>query len=292
MRFLLAILVSVALVFSIDLITGAYWHTSTQMSVVRTKSGINPSHTLIVFPGFAGDCQSISDAFGPHLMPDWQMVVLCYPDRDIDDAQVFDLLRPVVEAAPRGSVSILAGSMGAMVSVKFLDSLARSSPGFRPDLRLILDDSPADQSLVRMSWILPLSTWYRGGVLSSAIWYALHGSRDHSSMESGASLDVVERGDLYFQEIGIPALASQGFYIYDFRLDDHSEFKNLLRSATFVKAGGGGQDPLVDVDASIAAWAARLPQLRVVTLVSRHGDWHVPWTSRPREILTVVLAAN
>lgn len=289
-RFLLAVLVAFALLLAVDAITGMFYRTSTKMSVATTSPQGVPSHTLLVFPGYAGDCHSISSAFGPRLLPGWQMVVLCYPEREIDDDQVFSLLRTYVEEAPQGTVSMLAGSMGAMVAVNFLDRLARTNSNFRPDVRLLLDDSPPDRAFVKMSSFLPMSTWYRGGVISSAIWYIANGSLDHSALEAGASLDIVQQGDRYYREIGMQALASQANYIYDFRLDDHLHFRDLLASATFITAGKGGEDPMINVGASIEAWRERLPELRVSTLNSREGSWHVPWTLRPQEILTVVLS--
>lgn len=290
-RLLLAVLVALGLLVTVDAITGAFYRTSTEMSVIRTGPE-TASRTLLVFPGYAGDCHSISAAFAPRLTPSWQMVVLCYSERGIDDDQVLMLLRPYIENLPPGSVSVLAGSMGAMVAVNFLDRLARSDPNLRPELGLFLDDSPPDRSYVKASSLLPLSTWYRGGALSSGIWYLANGSLDHSALEAGASLDVVRRGDLYYREIGLPALSSQANYIYEFRLEDHLRFGDLVRSATFIRAGKGGEDPMINVDGSIEAWSQRLPELRVSKLTSREGSWHVPWTLRPQEVLTVVLAAN
>lgn len=289
-RFLLAVLIVFALLLTVDTTSGFFYRTSTQMSVATTSPEGIASRTLLVFPGYAGDCHSISTAFAPRLIPGWQMVVLCYPEREIDDDQVFDLLRRYVEEAPQGSVTILAGSMGGMVAVNFLDRLARTNSNLRPDVRLLLDTSPPDRAFVKMSSFLPMSAWYRGGPISSAIWYIGNVSMDHSALEPGASLDIVRQGDRYFREIGMPALASQANYINEFRLDDHLHFRDLLATATFITAGEGGEDPMIKVSTSIEAWRKRLPELRVSTLNSREGSWHVPWTLRPQEVLTVVMS--
>lgn len=279
-----------------DLVSSLFYRTDATMSVVRSGPPGESARTLIVFPGYAGDCHSVFDALKPGLDASWALVVLCYADRGIDDDQVFSLLRGDVESAPVGSVSILAGSMGGMVAVTFLDRLARSSTGSPLLAELFLDTVPSDSSFVkRPEFAFRLAHYYRGGMIASLWWRlinSLPAAPDQSALEPTASLDNVERGDRYYRQIGLPTLTSQAQYIDEFRLASIPDFQKAVSSAVFIKAANSEQDPLVDVRGSIGTWLARLPTMRVVEIASRRGDWHIPWTRRPSEVLSVVLQSG
>lgn len=288
-----AVLVALAVVatlLAVDLLTSLFYRTDTTMSISRSGPQGGSDHTLVVFPGYAGDCDSVSQALGPHLPQSWNLVVLCYAERGVDDDQVFALIGAEIEGAPAGSVSILAGSMGGMIAARFLDRLARSGQDTDLEVRLFLDTSPPDSIyLKRPESLLKLTHWYRGGALTSFLWWIANRSSDHSALEPGASLEVVEDGDRYFRQIGMPALTSQAQYIDSFRLADAPYFQSLVSHAVFIKAANAADDPLVEVDRSIEAWRIRLPGLQTVELTSRQGDWHVPWNLRPKEVVSVVL---
>lgn len=287
LRLVLAVILSLVLV---DSLSGLFYRTNTAVSVVRTGPTTGAVHTLLVFPGYAADCHSISDAFRRNLDSQWKMVVVCYPERGIDDTQIFMALRGDIESAAPGQVSILAGSMGGMVAVTFLERLRQSDPAMLAEVSLFLDTSPADRTLIKVPpGALWLSHWYRGGVLSSLVWYITDGSPDRPTLEPGASLETVEMGDTFNREIGMPALTSQAQYIDDFRLANLTSYSGIVGSATFIEANSPDLDPMVWVAESVSEWRGQMPELRVRTLESRVGNWHIPWTQRPEEVLDVVL---
>lgn len=276
-----------------DLVSSVFYRTDTTMSVIRSGPPGESPRTLLVFPGYLGDCQSTFDAFSPSLDATWTLVVLCYAERGIDDDQVFSLLRSDVESAPLGSVSILAGSMGGMVAVTFLDRLARESTESRPQVELFLDTVPSNNSLVKRPQLaFCVAHFYRGGVVASFWWRLINTSDDnldYSALEPNADIDIVERGNQYFRRIGMASLTSQAQYIDEFELAAMHDFQRVVSSAVFIKATHSERDPLVKVGSSIDMWLTRLTDMRVTELASRQGDWHIPWTLRPQEVLGVII---
>jgi len=89
----------------------------------------------------------------------------------------------------------------------------------------------------------------------------------------------------------MPALTTQAAYLGSFSSGEIRGIGDVVQRATYLEAESPQDDPLIRVNASISDWKKGLPELAVVTIATRMGSWHLPWTYRPRETLDAVNAA-
>jgi len=284
------VLVAVCLVALVDVASGFVVPTDTAPSLCTTSPRESGLPMLLVFPGFAADGCSSRDAFTASLAQPVHVVAVQYPERGIDDDAIYSLVRQEIEQASPERIVVLAGSMGGMVATRFLTRLAEDSSlaGKRP-VELFLDAAPISRETVRVPQVLlAISRVYRGGLVSSLGWRLVSRLQDPPDPEPGVSTTAVDEGTAYNQSLGTWTLTGQARYIADF---DPREIRTALPAitrATYLSAPDSARDPVVDVPRSIEGWRRSVPELKVVQTPRRHGEWHLPWTSRPRELLTAM----
>ncbi len=290
----MVVLVAITSLLLADVVSGLVYRTSTAASAVVTqaRSG-RADELLVVFGGYASDCLSISRAFEPELDDRNAMVVLCYAERGVDDDDVFRTVMQHVEDLQPESIRVLGGSLGGLVAVRFLERY-RDSPQ-AADLGpvvLVLDTAPSSSQTVRRpQWLFAVARWYRGGVISSAVWHLLSGLGERPDAEPDAATDVIRRGEQANASVGMPALTSQAAYLASFSSSELADVGDVVTSVTYLRAEHAHRDPLIDVHDATDEWSHALPGTKVVDLPERNGAWHVPWTYRPHETLEAVLAA-
>jgi pimeloyl-ACP methyl ester carboxylesterase len=281
-------------VLAVDSLAGLAYNTSTTVAVVVTKppSG-QVNEALVVFPGYAGPATPISHAFASHLGQQEAMIVVNYAQRGIDDEAIYRLVVGQLDLLQPQRVRILGGSMGGMVAVRFLARYAARPERTRfGRVVLVLDTAPSGPNRIRRpQWLFAVSSWYRGGPITSAIWTLISRWGDRPIPEPGADQSIIADGERENALVGTPALTTQAAYIDSFSPTEIPGIRDAVLRATYLKAQSAQHDPLVDVDASIADWTIALPNLTVTTIANRRGEWHLPWTYRPNETITVVNAA-
>lgn len=156
-------------------------------------------------------------------------------------------------------------------------------------VELFLDAAPISQTAVRRPPALfALSRIYRGGIISSLGWRLLSRFQDLPALEPGVSTVAVDEGNAYNRGLGTWTLTAQARYIADFDPQEISSALPAVRRATYLTSPRSGLDPVVDVPRSIEGWRRYIPDLEVEVSPSRNGEWHLPWTYRPRELLTAM----
>jgi hypothetical protein len=280
-------------VLAVDSLAGLAYHTSTDASIIVTlpRTGI-VDEALVVFPGYASVGQAVSDAFRPFLNDNQAMIVIGYAQRGIDDQAIYrQVMDELTTLAPR-RLRVLAGSMGGAVATRFLTRYSRS-----PDLQrygravLVLDTAPSGPDTTQVpDWIFWMSSWYRGGPISSAGWALLSGFVSQPVPEPGANQEIIDEGNDGNAWLGLPAFTTQADYLGSFRAAEIPAVRSAVLRATYLRANPAQNDPLIRVDEAIGAWRTGLADLTVTTIATRHGDWHLPWTYRPRETLAAVNA--
>lgn len=288
-----AVLVVVALALA-DALTGLNYRTSTDASVIVTRPKVGAvNEALIVFPGYASDGTVVSKAFAPYLAKGQAMIVVRYAQREIDDQAVYRLIINQLNALAPHRVRILGGSLGGIVAARFLDRYMDGPARVRfGSVTLVLDTAPSgSHNIRRPQWVFSLCSWYRGGAISSAIWALISRLGSRPLPEPGADRAIIEDGNNANAWVGMPTLTTQASYLSSFGFREVSGIHDVVSHAVYLEARSPQDDPLVRVSESIADWRFVLPNLAVSTIATRRGDWHLPWTYRPRETLDAVNAA-
>jgi hypothetical protein len=283
----------VCAVLAVDSLAGLAYHTSTDASIIVTwpRTG-TVDEALVVFPGYASIGKAVSDAFRPSLNDNQAMVVVGYAQRGVDDQAIYrQVMDELATLAPR-RLRILAGSMGGAVATRFLTRYARSADLHRfGKVVLVLDTAASGPGTAQVpQWIFWVSSWYRGGPVSSAGWALLSGFVAQPMPEPGANQEIIDEGNDGNAWLGLPALTTQADYLGSFRADEIPAIRSAVLRATYLRANPAQADPLIRVDDAIVAWKTGLPDLTVTTIATRQGSWHLPWTYRPRETLAAVNA--
>lgn len=287
---LLVIALSIGVVGAIDISTAAIVPGTRHLQVAVSGDTTKAHRLLLVFPGYAADCQAISTSFQVHLQSGEALVVLCYPNTDFTDAQIFNTVFPIVKRNEGAEIVALGGSMGGLAAMAFLSQLSHIQESNQAwNVKLILDTCPAGKSTLRAPIDAILNAnWYPGGGVSSLAWAAAQAiPREDPARDSTSNEVAIRDGNSYHQWIGTPALAAQARYINDFRLSGHG-FSQAPAHTVYVEAADADRDPLVNVRPSIDAWREVIPDLEVRVLNERRGEWHIPWTYRPKEIMTII----
>ncbi|EAP97898.1 hypothetical protein JNB_13078 [Janibacter sp. HTCC2649] len=284
------VFVAACLVALLDFSSGFFVQTDRTPHLCTKSPSESGLPLLLVFPGFAADGCSSHDAFTAALGQPVHVVAVQYPEGDIDDDAIYALVRQEIEQASPDRIVVLAGSMGGMVATRFLGRLAQdSSMSEFHSVELFLDAAPISQATVRRSSALfAFSQIYRGGVVSSLGWRLISRFQTLPDPEAGVSTVAVDEGNAYNHGLGTWTLAAQARYIADFDPREISKALPAVRRATYLSAPQSALDPVVDVPRSIQGWRRYVPSLEVVETPSRHGEWHLPWTYRPRELLVAM----
>lgn len=276
----------------VDWVSGFAFKTGRAASLVLTR-GEPHAEAMVVFPGYAGGCESVSRAFLDQRSHGEALAVVCYPERGVDDGQLYGLLSSALKELAPSSIKIVGGSLGGMVAAKFLHRWAQDPANVSmAPVDLVLDTAPSGPTTVMApNWALALGHWYRGGVLSSLGWAAISGLSTRPVAEPEASRETIRAGDEFNRWIGFPALASQAAYMDDFDLREVEGLSSLVSCSVYLHSDGSGTDPLVATEASIEEWHEVLPGLRTVAVQGRDPAWHLPWTFRPHESMAAIETA-
>jgi hypothetical protein len=160
--------------------------------------------------------------------------------------------------------------MGGMCAAEFLTYYAADGTLFGK-AALVLDTAPSDADDVnRPDWLLSLSTWYRGGPISSAAW-ALTSvlTSGDPAPEPDADPELIAEAKSSAAWVGTPALTSQGAFIRDFRMPATAILRGVTDHVGYLHARDADNDPLIDVPSAIKGWGTVYPDLRVTTIPGR-----------------------
>ncbi|WP_147339572.1 alpha/beta hydrolase family protein [Actinomadura spongiicola] len=271
-----------------DTLAGLAHRTGTDVGVVRVDARSRATETLIVvFPGFIMPAAEVAQAFAPHLRANVGLLVVQYADRGVDPSRIHAALLPEINRLRPYNLVFYGASMGGMCAYDFLLRAKHELPG-TPGL--VLDTAPASvEDVRRPGWSFWLASRYRGGPLASGVWNALSRlpvSRPTPEVDADASLIVRSRSRS--AKVGMPAITSQAAYIGGFRLR-HTDLTGRIH---YLRANPATQDPLIKVDQAIIHWRAVHPSLKVSSISSRRGDWHIPLVERPAETVAAILASS
>lgn len=288
-RALRAPFLAVTALLAADALAGLIYRTGTAAStfVVRPRSGTT-KRLLVVFPGFIMPGEELTAAFAPHLEPDDAMVVVHYAERGLD---IDDIYHHVMMQAARlnpGSVTIYGVSMGGMCAAQFLDLYHRAEASYGA-ATLILDTAPSGAAdIKRPGWLLAVSSWYRGGPLTTAVWALGSALGSEPEPEPGADRTVIAAARRRGAWAGMPAITSQAAYITRFaRLCTEQQIDTPAHVAYLCAEA----DPLIRLGPAIRGWRRVFPGLEVMTVTGRQTRWHVPIIERPQETMRAISSA-
>ena len=86
----------------------------------------------------------------------------------------------------------------------------------------------------------------------------------------------------------MPTATSQACLIRNVRPLKRNELIGTINRVVYLHGYSASQDPVVDVDRSIAGWRTIFPQLQIITLSGRSGRWHIPLVEQPEETAKAV----
>jgi len=271
----------------VEVLTGSFLPRQGPRLIEKTAE--SSTKAVIVFPGYAADCASILDAFTEKISPEWTVIVVCYGEGHIDEALLNKLIVDRLKSLGGKEITFLAGSMGGMVAVQAGAFIRREESVAPHTINLILDTCPADAGDVRVPrTLLSVGRYFSGGSISSLAWDVFRPDAQHPPLEPGADPDVVRHGDLANRRIGTPTLLGQADYIYTFDLTRFGDLSSTFGRSIFVEAAQSQLDPLVDVSDAYSRWQRSIPGIELISIESRQGPWHIPWTERPNEILQIL----
>ncbi|HYQ66137.1 hypothetical protein [Actinophytocola sp.] len=282
---------STAAVLLVDLLLGLGYRTSTDSGVVVTAPASGTAHqALVVFPGYSMDGEVLSEAFAPSLGLDDAMVVARYAERGVSGAGLYRSIIGELTKLEPDTLRVYGASMGGMCAAEFLTHYSADGAPFGKAV-LVLDTAPSNADDVnRPDWLLGLSTWYRGGPISSAAWALTSQlTSGDPAPEPDANPELIAEAKSRAAWAGTAALTSQGAFIRGFRMPTAAILRGVTDRVGYLHARDADNDPMIHVSRAIEGWRTVYPDLRVTTIPGRKGQWHIPLVERPSETMRAVL---
>jgi hypothetical protein len=287
-----SVLVSLSAVTLLDMAAGVFYRTSTAAVLHVTSPAKGPvERALVVFPGYAMPGDDLSRAFAPFLPAVDAMIVVEYAERGVDVPAIYNSVMAELAVLAPHEVTVYGGSMGGMLARDFLDLYhVNGAPWGK--VTLVLDSAPSSSARTRGSApIFWISSWYRGGPLSTAIAAVVGQGSPEPQLEPDANPEAATAARHASAWIGMPALTSQAAFIAMFSPLREGELEEVVARAVYLKGHGPSADPVVDTDDSIVDWRRAVPGMTVVIVPGREARWHLPLIERPRETMAAILAA-
>lgn len=284
---------STVAVLLLDLLLGFGYRTRTDSGVVVTPPASGTARqALVVFPGYSMDGEVLSEAFAPSLSSDDAMVVARYAERGVSGAGLYRSIMGELTRLEPDTLRVYGASMGGMCAAEFLTRYAADGAPYGEAV-LVLDTAPSNaDDVARPDWLLGLSTWYRGGPISSAAWALTSGlTSGDPAPEPDANPELIAAAKSRAAWVGTPALTSQGAFIRDFRMPAPAILRGVTDHVSYLHARDADNDPLINVPGAIEGWRTVYPDLRATTIPGREGQWHIPLVERPSETMRAMLAA-
>jgi hypothetical protein len=126
--------------------------------------------------------------------------------------------------------------------------------------------------------------------VGSAVWSLVSRFEPRPVAEAEADARIISAFRRATARVGLPAISSQASYIARFAGLRPGELVAVAERVSFLHGHGHARDPVIRVGRAIAGWRHAFPDLRVVSIESRQGRWHLPLIERPRETVTAILA--
>ena len=244
----------------------------------------------MVFPGYSMDGEVLSEAFAPSLGLDDAMVVARYAERGVSGAGLYRSIIGELTKLEPDTLRVYGASMGGMCAAEFLTHYSADGAPFGKAV-LVLDTAPSNADDVnRPDWLLGLSTWYRGGPISSAAWALTSQlTSGDPAPEPDANPELIAEAKSRAAWAGTAALTSQGAFIRGFRMPTAAILRGVTDRVGYLHARDADNDPMIHVSRAIEGWRTVYPDLRVTTIPGRKGQWHIPLVERPSETMRAVL---
>jgi hypothetical protein len=287
------VLAGLPTLLTLDALTGLAYRTNTSadVKIIVPRSGTT-HRAIVVFPGYIMPGDTLGRAFAPYVADDDAMVVVNYAERGVDVPQICDNVMAALHTLRPVELRVYGGSMGGMVSKLFLDNYRQAGAPYGK-VTLILDTALASRTNVkRSSFLLDLSCWYRGGLLSSAVWAAVSEFGTKPPTEDDAPQDIIRAARRAGARVGMPAVTSQACFIAKFGPLKEGELLDVAQQVVYLQGYSPDDDPLVRISDAIAGWRAAFPNLIIITLQSRNGRWHLPLVEYPRETVRAIIATR
>jgi len=166
-------LASLPALLTVDALLGLTYRTNTSadVKIIVPRSG-TAHRAIVVFPGYIMPGGPLGRAFSPYVSDDDAMVVVNYAERGVDVPDIYDKVMAALHKLRPVELRLYGASMGGMLSKLFLDHYRQGGAPYGK-VTLILDSAPAGRdNIKRPSFLFDLSSWYRGGPLTSAAWAA------------------------------------------------------------------------------------------------------------------------
>ena len=275
----------------VDALVGLAYRTNTDADVriIVPRSG-TVQRAIVVFPGYIMPGGTLGSAFAPYVADDDAMVVVNYAERGVNVPQIFDKVMEALHALRPVELRVYGGSMGGMLSKLFLDRYRQAGTPYGK-VTLILDSAPASRdNIKRPSLLLDVSCWYRGGPLSSAVWAIVSEFAQKPPTEDGANQTIVRAARRAGARIGMPAATSQACFIAKFGSLKEGELLDVAKQVVYLQGYSPDDDPLVRISDATAGWRVAFHDIKVITMQSRNGRWHLPLVEYPRETVRAIVA--
>lgn len=282
----------VALIAVVDSAVGSAFYRVNREAAVHSippRSG-RTERVIVIFPGYAMAGRFVASAFKPFVGDGDALIAVDYAERGIDIDQIRGKVSRAIRDTGASEIVVYAASMGAMVATEVLNGFDYSAS---TKVSLVLDTAPASFADVkRPAWLARLGCWYRGGPLATAAWARVAA---HLRTPPSADVDpgIVDQAHKAGANIGTAALATQGCFMRDFRLDqnDWPTLRSHLDRTVYLHGSPADDDPLIRTTAAFGRWRIVLPGLSFEEVPGRRGRWHIPIIERPEESVKALLAS-
>jgi len=277
----------------VDLLTSFAYRTNTNadVKIIFPRSG-TVHRAIVIFPGYVMPGDTLGKAFEPYVADDDAMVVVNYAERGVNVSRIFNQVMAALHTLRPVELRIYGASMGGMLSKLFLDQYRQAGAPYGKVI-LILDSAPASRDdIKRYPFLLDVSCWYPGGLLSSAVWAAASEFGTKPPTGNDAQQDIVRTARRAGALVGTPAATSQACFIAKFGPLKQDELLDVAQQVFFLQGYSSDNDPLVRVSEAVAGWRIAFHNLKVITMKGRNGRWHLPLVEYPRETVQAMIATS
>jgi pimeloyl-ACP methyl ester carboxylesterase len=291
-RWIWLVLASLPTLFFFDALTGLVYRTDTtaHVAIIAPRSG-SARRAIVVFPGYVMPGDTLGRAFAPFVAQDDALVVVDYADRGVNVSQISDETLAALNTLKPRELLVYGASMGGMLSKLFLDRYREAGAPYGR-ATLVLDSAPASWiNIKRPSFLFDMSCWYRGGLLSSAIWACFSELGPNPPLARDASPNIVRAARRAGAWAGVPALTSQACFIEAFAPLRDRELNDIAQRVVFLQGVHPNDDPLIRISDAIAGWRLAFPNLTVITVEGRDGRWHLPLVEYPHTTVRAILSS-
>jgi len=286
--------VLISLVCLDDFVGTFSYRTGTKARIEVIPARDQPTQrAIVILPGYMMSGTIVAKAFSPFVSKHDALIGVDYAARGVNTEDIYQQVLKALYSVRPSRVVLFGASMGGMVAMDLLANYEEDGAPFGK-VSIVFDTAPAGSSdIKRPPWLLDVGCWYRGGPISSSIWAVISSAMSQPTPESIANPGLMAAARHSGAWVGMPAITTEACFIRRFSQPIGAvNLRRSIRQVLYLHGSQPQDDPLVDIDSSIKRLRTFFPDLRVVTIPRRLGQWHLPLVERPQEAVLAFIAAT